>query len=79
MEKFIITTNKKTASEIEAFFKSVVSRPRSIALGKIYHSGPVLGEEGYTTVEIIPSKPGKPIDPVDIFWMGYFTRTRLMI
>ena len=74
MDYFLITTNRNTATEIERFFKSVASINRSIKLGKVEHHPSMAGsEEGYSTVQVLRSESNNPIDPADIFWMGYFT------
>jgi len=70
MAKFTITTNHEVASKIEMFFNSSISEGRSIVLVG------VIKEEKYCDVVIASVKEDEKIDPVDIFWMGFYSNDK---
>ena len=70
MAKFRITTNQEVASKIEMFFNSSLSEGRSIVLDHINN------QEKYCDVIIASVKEDEKIDPVDIFWMGFYSNDK---
>ncbi|MBR8534408.1 hypothetical protein KDU71_02465 [Carboxylicivirga sediminis] len=62
---FIITTDKETASTIEAQCNGIIHAHRSFELGGVKH------EERYSLVKIV-AKTDAGITPEDIFFLGYF-------
>lgn len=68
MKQFVITTSKDVALNIEKFFRSgTIAENRSIALKRIIHS------DGYSDVCVTQANEDKPIEPQDIFWMGFYS------
>jgi|GEM_PF-4793045 len=68
MYYFTIPTNRSTADRIQDFFNSaVLTQNISIKLKGIDH------QPRYSVVSIASTKPDTKIDPVDIFWMGFYS------